>query len=154
MGNICRSPAAEGIARHFAAEQGLDGRVEIDSAGTISYHEGNPPDRRMQATALTRGYTLDSRARQVDEEDLWTFDLVVAMDRDNLAHLRELQGHSDSGTRQARLALLSDFLPEGSPLDVPDPYYGGHQGFERVLDLLEEAIPNLFKELLDGPDGS
>jgi len=152
MGNICRSPAAEGIARSVAAEQGLpDGHLEIDSAGTLAYHAGEPPDQRMQTAGAARGYALDGRARPVTGKDLRAFDWVVAMDRDNLADLRELQSRGERpGERQARLALLSDFLPDGSPLDVPDPYYGGSRGFERVLDLLEAAMPRLFEEVLGG----
>lgn len=150
MGNICRSPTAEGVMRAFVAERGLDGHVEIDSAGTIGYHSGDAADPRMRSAAAERGYELHSRARKVTEEDFERFDLVVAMDRDNLSNLRELLTRTpDPGTRRARLRLLSDYLPDGSPLDVPDPYYGGNQGFERVLDLIEEAIPRLLDELLD-----
>lgn len=152
MGNICRSPAAEGVARHLAAESGLDGRVEIESAGTIGYHAGEPPDRRMREAASTRGYELDGHARQVTAEDFRRFDLLIAMDRDNLAHLRELRSELDGSTRsRAELKLLSDFLPPGSAVDVPDPYYGGEQGFERVLDMIEAAVPRLLEELLAEP---
>jgi len=147
MGNICRSPTAEGVARHVAAEQGLDGRIEIESAGTLAYHAGEPPDPRMQAAASARGYELDGRARQVTAEDFDRFDLVVAMDRDNLADLRALEG---AGHGRAELRLFSDFLPAGSAEDVPDPYYGGSRGFERVLDMIEQAVPRLLAELLDG----
>jgi protein-tyrosine phosphatase len=151
MGNICRSPAAEGVARHMAAERGLDGRVEIESAGTIDYHVGEPPDDRMRAVAATRGYELDCRARQVTAEDLERFDLLIAMDRDNLAHLRELRSELDDATGcRAELRLLSDFLPEGSAIDVPDPYYGGGRGFEDVLDMIERAVPRILDALVAG----
>lgn len=153
MGNICRSPAAEGVARHLAAEQGLDGLVKIESAGTIAYHAGEPPDPRMQAAASARGYELDGRARQVTPEDFERFDLLVAMDRDNLAQLRELRSELAGSIRSpAELKLLSDFLPEGSAIDVPDPYYGGEHGFERVLDMIEAAVPRLLEELLEAPE--
>lgn len=144
MGNICRSPTAEGVLRALVAERGLDGAVEVDSAGTHAFHIGEPADRRMRRVALDRGYELGSSARQVTPEDLDRFDLVLAMDRDNLAELQAL-----NGTGKAGLHLFSDFLPQGSPLDVPDPYYGGHQGFERVLDLVEEGCPAILDHLLE-----
>jgi protein-tyrosine phosphatase len=144
MGNICRSPTAEGVLRALVAERGLDGAVEVDSAGTHAYHTGEPPDRRMRRTALDRGYELRGRARQVTPEDLHRFDLVIAMDRTNLADLQTLEG---GGT--ADLRLFSDFLPPGSPPDVPDPYYGGHQGFEKVLDLVEQGCPAILDGLLE-----
>lgn len=151
MGNICRSPAAEGVARRLATEQGLDGLVEIESAGTIANHVREPPDPRMQVAASARGYELDGQARQVTPKDFERFDLLIAMDRDNLAQLRELRSELDGSTRsRAELRLLSDFLPEGSATDVPDPYYGGEHGFERVLDMIEAAVPRLLEELVDG----
>jgi protein-tyrosine phosphatase len=152
MGNICRSPAAEGVARQVAAERGLDGRVEIESAGTIDYHVGEPPDDRIRAVAATRGYEVNGRARQVTVEDFQSFDLLIAMDRDNLAHLRELRSELDGATGcRAELKLLSDFLPEGSTIDVPDPYYGGGRGFEDVLDMIERAVPRILDELVSEP---
>lgn len=154
MGNICRSPAAEGVARHLAAEDGLDEQLEIESAGTIAYHAGEPPDSRMRTAASARGYELDGRARQVTPEDFERFDLLIAMDRDNLAELRELRSELDDSIRnRAELRLLSDFLPEGSAIDVPDPYYGGERGFEQVLDMIEEAVPRLLGELLKATPG-
>lgn len=141
-GNICRSPTAEGVMRSLVEERGLDGAVEVDSAGTIAYHAGEPPDRRMRRAALDRGYELAGHARQVTRRDLEHFDLIVAMDRDNLAELRLLDG-----TGSSNLRLFSDFLPEGSPLDVPDPYYGGHQGFERVVDLVEQGCAAILDRL-------
>lgn len=143
LGNICRSPAAEGVLRTLLAAEGLDREVEVDSAGTLGEHVGEPADARMRAAAAARGYELTSRARRVEPADLDRFDLVVAMDRDNLDELRRL-----ADSPRARLALFSDFLPGGEPRDVPDPYYGGPRGFEKVLDLLEHGCPALLEELL------
>ena len=144
MGNICRSPAAEGVFRYYVNQQGAAEDFYIDSAGTIDYHSGNPADPRMREAAARRGYTLTSVSRQVTPEDLEEFDLIVAMDRDNLAELQYLAGGSPNNVR-----LLGSFLPEhqGPPeqaLQVPDPYYGGSQGFEVVLDMLERACPGIY----------
>jgi low molecular weight protein-tyrosine phosphatase len=168
MGNICRSPTAEGVMRRLLADRGLTGRVEVDSAGTTAYHVGDPPDSRMRQAAARRGYRLDGQARRVTADDFARFDLIVAMDRDNLADLEELAkgsagsadgvegGHAGGDepggapTPRAELRLFSDFLPAGSPPDVPDPYYGGERGFETVLDLIEQASPAILDHLL-GP---
>jgi protein-tyrosine phosphatase len=149
MGNICRSPTAEGVMRHYVAERGLADRVEIDSAGTIDYHEGSLPDPRSRQAAAARGYRLDSCARQVTAADLARFDLIVAMDRDNLEYLDRLDR---DGRHEAKLRLLSSFLPPGGPEDVPDPYYGGAKGFDRVLDMIEAACPAILTHLL-GTEG-
>ena len=143
MGNICRSPAAEAVLRALVVERGLDGRVEVDSAGTIRYHAGEPPDPRMQRAGERRGLLIDGRARQVALGDLEAFDRVIALDRDNLADLERLAG----GPRP-HLRLVSHYLPDGDPVDVPDPYWGGERGFEEVLDLLERAAPAILDELL------
>jgi protein-tyrosine phosphatase len=143
LGNICRSQACEGVMRHLVAERGLDGEVEVDSAGTGDYHLGELADPRMRAAAASRGYRLTHRARQVEPEDFDRFDLILAMDGSNLRDLRRL-----AGGRTDHVRLLSEFLPDGSPADVPDPYYGGEQGFERVLDLVEEACPEVLDRLL------
>ena len=143
MGNICRSPAAEGIFRKFVEERNLSDRIEIDSAGTIDYHRGKSADPRMMDAAHNRGYTLTSKARQIDRNDLNEFDLVVAMDRDNRTDIENL-----SKLGSARLQLLSDYLDEEYPVDVPDPYYGGAQGFETVLDMLEAACSAILDDLL------
>jgi protein-tyrosine phosphatase len=138
MGNICRSPTAEGVMRHLVAERGLDGEIEVQSAGTGGWHAGNPPDARATATARARGITLDGAARQVTPEDFEDFDLLVAMDRDNLAGLRAI---APPGTEhKLRMLLAGD-------RDVPDPYYGGAQGFEHVLDLVQEACEKLLDDL-------
>lgn len=143
MGNICRSPAARAVLRRLVAERGLEGDVEVDSAGTIRYHAGDPPDPRMQRAGEKRRLVIDGKARQVTLDDFDRFDLVVALDRQNLEDLERLAG----GPRQ-HVRLLSAFLPDGRPVDVPDPYWGGERGFDDVLDLLERAAPAILDELL------
>lgn len=144
MGNICRSPAGECVFRHYVHQQGQASRIEIDSAGTIGYHTGEPPDRRMVDAARARGYRMTGNARQVRREDLDEFDLVIAMDRQNLRDLKALARTPD---QLARLHLLTDFQPKAPGPDVPDPYYGGPEGFETVLDMIEEACPALLSRL-------
>lgn len=145
MGNICRSPSAEGVFRRVLAERAPHLSVEIDSAGTHDYHVGSPPDRRAIEAARRRGIDLSGlRARQVRGEDFERFDLILAMDEDNLADLRE---RAPVRYRE-RIRLLMDFAPSAGVRHVPDPYYGGPQGFEHVLDLLEEAAEGLLQELM------
>jgi protein-tyrosine phosphatase len=129
LGNICRSPTAEGVLRHKLRQAGLDRQVEIDSCGTGSWHLGSPPDERSQRHALRRGYDLSAlRARCVSEADFERFDYILAMDEDNLGDLQQLR---PAGSR-AELRLFAD-------IEVPDPYSGGPAGFEHVLDLAEAA---------------
>ncbi|MBW2733043.1 MAG: low molecular weight phosphotyrosine protein phosphatase [Deltaproteobacteria bacterium] len=144
MGNICRSPTGEGVMKKLVDDEGLAETIEVDSAGTISYHAGELPDARMREHAASRGYRLDSHARQIRREDLERFDLIVAMDRDNLAGVHDLdpQGHYEDKVR-----LLSDFLHGKWPKDVPDPYYGGAAGFEKVLDMIEAASTQILVDL-------
>lgn len=143
MGNICRSPTAEGVFRHVLTEAGIADKVRVDSAGTHAYHVGEPPDRRSQAAAERRGITLrDIRARRVNEADFSEFDYVIAMDRLNLHTLAEIASDEHSN----RLSLFLDY-GSGSEQEVPDPYYGGASGFERVLDLVEEASRGLLETL-------
>ena len=145
MGNICRSPMAEGAFRRMLEGLGLAERVYVDSAGTHSYHIGAPPDTRSQATALRRGVDLRHlRARQVTADDLVEFDYVLAMDRDNFKHLLAL-GQDQELRRRIRLFL--DFAPDLPEREVPDPYYGGSGGFERVMDLVEEAAQGLLIDI-------
>jgi len=144
LGNICRSPAAEAVLRGHLARRGLEEQVEVDSAGTGRWHAGEPPDDRMREAAARRGYAVTGRARQVARSELAGWDLVVAMDRRNLEDLRDLA--DEDGNR--RLRLFADFLVPEAPRDVPDPYYGGPAGFERVLDLLEEAAPRIVDHLV------
>lgn len=140
LGNICRSPAAEGVLKHFVTKAGLESGIEIDSAGTAGYHIGKPADARMRRAASLRGYDLTSRARQVQPWDLHEFHWVIAMDRENLADLKTLVPQP-----QAEVRLLSSFLTGSWPTDVPDPYYGGDEGFEFVLDMLEAASPAILE---------
>lgn len=146
MGNICRSPTAEGVFRQLVASRAPDLRVEIDSAGTHDYHIGLPPDRRSIDAAQRRGIDLSTlRARRVEVADFERFDLILAMDDDNM---RELQRIAPANAR-ARVRLLMEYAPQANSRAVPDPYYGGAQGFEAVLDLLEQAAEGLLKELLE-----
>jgi protein-tyrosine phosphatase len=144
LGNICRSPTAEGVLRKMLADAGLDGRVHVDSAGTTGYHEGAPPDARAVAAARVRGFDLSGiRARRLVPEDFERFDLILAMDEENLGDLRDV---APDGAR-ARLGLLLDYAAGQRGRAVPDPYYGGRNGFERVLDLVTEACAGLVDEL-------
>lgn len=143
LGNICRSPTGEGVFQHLVEERGLESQITSDSAGTIGYHEGNPADRRMREHASRRGYDLTSRSRKITTVDLDRFDLVIAMDRQNQSDILTL----DSSATNVK--LLSDFLDDSWPVDVPDPYYGGSEGFETVLDMIEAACPVLLEKLLE-----
>ena len=144
MGNICRSPTGEGVFQHFVKAAGHEDSISIDSAGTIGYHTGAPADSRMQAAAKKRGYTLDSIARQVELSDITEFDLIVAMDVENLENLDYL-----AGDRLAHIRMLGSFLGDSDdPVfgrSVPDPYYGGDAGFEEVLDMIESACPTMLE---------
>lgn len=144
MGNICRSPTAEAVFRAKVADAGAADRFSIDSAGTFGYHTGNRADPRMRDHASRRGYNLTSIARQVEAADFDAFDLIVAMDRENLNDLTA-QCPAD---HQSKLRLMMDFVPDMAGTDVPDPYYGGPAGFERVLDLIEQAADGLLSEQL------
>jgi protein-tyrosine phosphatase len=146
MGNICRSPTAEGVMRGLLREEGLEDVVEVDSAGTGDWHAGSPPDARATAAAASRGVTLAGAARQITAADFGDYDLILAADRRNL---RELEAVLPAGAR-AKLHLLREFDPasaEAADLDVPDPYYGGDSGFEHVLDLVEAACRGLLDAL-------
>lgn len=143
-GNICRSPTAEGVARSLAVQRGLEHLFEFDSAGTHGYHIGEPPDSRTMAAALRRGYDLAPlRARRVTGFDFIRFDHLLAMDRD---HLESLQ-RACPPTHQQKLGLFLDFRERFDEDEVPDPYYGGMQGFEHVLDLVEDAATQLILKL-------
>ena len=145
MGNICRSPTAEGVMRHLLREQGLEGEIEIDSAGTGGWHAGDPPDARATAAARRRGITLEGAARKVRPADFEEYDLLLAADRENLADLRAI---APSDEARAKVRLLREFDPASrDDLDVPDPYYGGPDGFEDVLDLVEAACRGLLAEV-------
>jgi protein-tyrosine phosphatase len=146
LGNICRSPTAEVVFRDRLARAGLDDRVQVDSAGTGDWHIGKAPDRRAQEAAAGRGYVMYAlRARQVGPDDFHDFDYLIAMDAANLADLEMLRW----GNAAAEARLLLDFHPQAAGQDVPDPYYGGDQGFARVLDLVEAAAEGLLDHLRD-----
>jgi protein-tyrosine phosphatase len=148
-GNICRSPTAEGVLRHLVQQAGLDGRIEVDSAGTTGYHLGAPPDRRAQDHALRRGIDLsDQRAREVEVADFAAYDWILAMDRSHLKRLRQLCPPAQAG----RVRLLLDFADPAKvdEHEVPDPYYGSDEGFERALDLVQLGCEGLLAALVQG----
>jgi protein-tyrosine phosphatase len=148
MGNICRSPTAEGMMRHVLAEARLDSRVEVDSAGTGAWHVGESADARARAAARRRGIDLHSIARQVTREDLNSFDLVLAADAENQRDLLALAG--DDPERRAKVRRLREFdqaSAKTGDLDVPDPYYGGADGFDDVLDIVDAACRGLLAEV-------
>ena len=144
MGNICRSPTAEGVFRNLIEKAGLRELIEVDSAGTHAYHVGEPPDTRAQETALKRGFDLsDQQARRAVADDFLVFDYVVAMDQDNYHALYAIcpEGMED------KIHLLMDYAPSFRTREVPDPYYGGPSGFEQVFDMVEEAAAGLLQAL-------
>lgn len=144
-GNICRSPTAEAVLRRQVAQAGLERLVQIESAGTVDYHSGSPPDPRAQDSAAKRGYDMSRlRARQLRATDFDRFDLLVAMDRGHAEHLLA----NRPAQQDHRIRLLMDFASGGPPgIDVPDPYYGSPAGFERVLDMIEAACTGLMQDL-------
>ena len=144
MGNICRSPTAEGVFRHYLRQHQLEDRVQVDSAGTHGYHIGESPDPRTQRAAAERGYDLsDLRARKVAPDDMEYFDLILAMDRRNLDVLRNLCPPE----RQHRLKLFMHYARNFDEDEVPDPYYGLGFGFDQVLDMVEDASQGLIESL-------
>lgn len=144
MGNICRSPTAHGVFRHLVASSDLMDRIDIDSAGTHAYHVGNPPDPRTVSTARRRGIDLsDLRARQVDLGDLYQYDYVLAMDDYNLSLLHELAVPEVAH----KIRLFLEFAPQSGRREVPDPYYGGAEGFEQVFDLVQAASEGLLADI-------
>jgi protein-tyrosine phosphatase len=147
LGNICRSPTAEAVMTRLVADAGLAAEIEVASAGTGSWHVGHPPDARATAAASARGFAMQSRARQAEPTDFGDYDLLIAMDRDNVRNLQRLAPDAEAAQK---VRLLRDFDPHsaGAPdLDVPDPYYGGADGFDHVLDLVEAACAGLLDEL-------
>lgn len=144
LGNICRSPTAEGVFRHVVERAGLQDRIEIDSAGTHAYHIGDPPDIRSQEAARRRGIDLSGlRGRKVTAEDIERFDYILAMDEENLANLRAI---CPAGLDE-KIHLLLEFAPNRPEHEVPDPYFGGESGFERVLDMIDEASHGLLAQI-------
>ena len=144
LGNICRSPAAEGIFLHLLEKRCLTTLYQVDSAGTGSWHVGEPADRRMQQAATRRGITLPSRARQVQRHDLDRFDWILAMDNNNLAALRDLD---PDGRCHHKIVAMASLCRHHEAHEVPDPYFGGAHGFDHVLDLLDDACAALLDSL-------
>jgi protein-tyrosine phosphatase len=150
LGNICRSPTAEGVMRALVAQAGLEHSIELDSAGTGAWHVDSPPDERATTAASTRGVALEGSARQVRTTDFKDFDLLIAMDSANLRDLRVL-AHGDE--ERAKVRLLREFDPAGAgagDLDVPDPYYGAGDGFAKVFDLVHAACEGLLAQVQAG----
>lgn len=144
LGNICRSPLAEGVMRHLVAERGLEDRVEVDSAGTGAWHVGEAPDPRSVAVAASNGVSLDGQtARKVSPADFRDFTRVIAMDDANLRDLRRLEPPGSP----AEVRMLRDFDPQGAG-DVPDPYYGGDDGFDRVYEMVHRSCGALLDEIV------
>ena len=144
LGNICRSPTAEGVFTALVDREGLTDLVIVDSAGTGDWHVGDQPDRRAQAAAKARGYDLSmQRARQIKEMDFWDFDYVIAMDSQNHSDLSMMAPTN----AQDRIRMFLSFAPKEGVTDVPDPYYGGANGFDHVLDLVEAASLGLLQEI-------
>lgn len=148
LGNICRSPTAESVMRGLASEAGLDGRIQLDSAGTGDWHIGEPPDPRAVEAGARRGLEVNGSARQVTAADFEQFDLVVAMDRSNHADLIEI-ARSAGHEEVTHVRLLREFGGDAD-LDVPDPYFGGEDGFDEVIDLIDRNCRALLDELAPG----
>jgi protein-tyrosine phosphatase len=144
LGNICRSPAADGVMRSLVEAEGLGERIAIRSAGTGGWHVGKLPDQRMRSAAQKRSYDLSSRARQVSTEDLRDYDLVLVMDQQNL---RDMRSYDPLSQFTAKVRLFCEFCSNHQETEVPDPYYGGEQGFELVLDLLEDGCRGVLQHI-------
>jgi len=144
LGNICRSPAAEIIFRHVVKAEGREEDFKIDSAGTIDYHQGNPPDARMSATLKDKGYTIAGQSRIILTSDLDDFDLIVTMDECNL---EEVQAMVSSDEQKTKIRPFVSFLQNMDAPRIPDPYHGGQKGFEEVIELLEDGCEGILKEL-------
>lgn len=149
LGNICRSPTAEGVFKNQIKSQSLEDQFLVDSCGTIAEHEGESPDVRMRKHAQARGYNLDSVARGLVADDLNEFDIILTMDDSNFANVSALA----SDDQKHKIRKMTDFCQSHTQPEVPDPYYGGPDGFELVLDLLEDACQGLLQEL-SGENGS
>lgn len=145
LGNICRSPAAENIMNHLIEQRGLQGAIACDSAGTASYHVGSPPDRRMAAAAVAQGIKLRGNARQFTAADFEAFDLILAMDEENYQNILRLD---PQGQYRHKVRLMCEFCTRHRDREVPDPYYGGPEGFNDVIDLLLDACEGLLDQHL------
>ncbi|MEH2203040.1 MAG: low molecular weight protein-tyrosine-phosphatase [Nostoc sp.] len=145
LGNICRSPSAENIMNHLIEQAGLSEHILCDSAGTSSYHVGSPPDKRMSAAAATKlGIKLRGRARQFEKSDFQDFDLILAMDRENYENIITLDRTKQY---QHKVRLMCEFCSRHTLKEVPDPYYGGQEGFNQVIDLLIDACEGLLTKV-------
>jgi protein-tyrosine phosphatase len=145
MGNICRSPAAEGIFRKFVDDAKLDNIISVDSSGTIEYHSGEMPDARMRQHAKVRGYNLDHPARQFNpEQDFEQFDYIITMDNENYTDILRMD---KKYLYFKKVFKMADFISDKNISEVPDPYYGGAEGFEFVIDILEEGTNNLLTKI-------
>ena len=145
LGNICRSSSAEGVMKHLLEESGLGNEFVVDSAGISSYHQGELPDSRMRAHAIRRGYELTHRSRSVRTEDFYNFDLIIGMDDRNIDDLKD---RAPSPEEWKKIHLMTEYCTSFTHADhVPDPYYGGAEGFEYVLDLLEDACAGLLERI-------
>jgi protein-tyrosine phosphatase len=144
LGNICRSPTGEGILRKLAIDRNLANQLEIDSAGTGDWHVGEPPDLRMQDAARACGYELAGKARQIQREDLEKYDLILAMDSDNLRGILSLDGE---GRHHHKIKLFCDYHPDPRLRVVPDPYYGGKAGFKKVIEIIEAGCHKILDEI-------
>jgi len=152
MGNICRSPAAEGIFTKFVEHANLENDISIDSAGTIGDHSGDLPDERMRRHAFTRGYNLESRARQFNpKKDFEEFDYIVTMDNENYSNIKRMYHKNEF---QNKIYKMASFISNKNVSEVPDPYYGGSEGFEFVLDILEDASKNLLTKIKEDLEGN
>lgn len=145
MGNICRSPAGENVFRHFVQKAGLSDWIHCDSAGTIGYHTGNAPDARMSKTIRTRGYEVTGTARQFSLRDFEKFDLILTMDEENYANIIEL---AKTDTHRTKVQRFTHFCTEHEEKEVPDPYYGGNEGFELVADMIEDGSEGILSHLI------
>ncbi len=144
LGNICRSPAADGIMHHIVEREGLSSQIEIDSAGTYGGHAGELPDPRMRVTAAKRGYQLTHRSRRISTYDMERFSMIVVMDDSNYEDVSRL---ANSQEELDKIYRMAEFCPKSGQRYVPDPYYGGDQGFELVIDMLEEGCENILELL-------
>ena len=144
MGNICRSPSAEAVMNKLVKRAGLEKEIVCDSAGTIAYHEGEPADPRMKRHALRRGYKLTSIARRFKYEDFKNFDYIIAMDYENVAEIKAQDLNNEFWNK---IHIMTDFASNEKYKEVPDPYYDGPEGFETVLDILEDACSGLLNEI-------
>ena len=148
LGNICRSPAAEAVFNQKIKDRDLEKLFVVDSAGTGGWHVGNLADRRMREAALSRGIEITSKSRQIDQNDLYEFDHILVMDKDNLNAVKSLI-KDDMHSINSKIKLILTFSKKVQLDEVPDPYYGGQNGFEKVLDLLDNAIDELINSLID-----